>query len=172
MKSRFLLSHRFKRIGAYMAPLGFIGWLWAQLDGMVPIVKWLIPSKGEIFTHHGVTENQFWPMVTFMIICFTAFLLGMLFLIFAKEKQEDEYTQRVRLESLQFAALFQFILLFLLIGLVIIMGFVNNKVRMDVIVFEQLPILLILLFWIVYFIRFNWILHFSNLLMKKAKHEK
>lgn len=172
MKSRFLLSYRFKRIGAYMALLGFIGWLWAQLDGMVPIVKWLIPPKGEIFTHQGVTENQFWPMVAFMIICFTSFLLGMAFLIFAKEKQEDEYTQRVRLESFQFSAIAQFIILFILIVTAIVSELADKNSHLGITVFEVLPILLILLFWIVYFIRFNWILHFSSLLTKSTKHEK
>lgn len=169
MKSRFLLPYRFKRMGAFMAPLGFIGWLWAQLDGMVPFVKWLIPPKGEIFTHHGVTENQFWPMVAFMIVCFTSFLIGMAFLVFAKEKYEDEYTQRVRLESFQFSAIAQFIILFVLIITALVAELADKNSNLGITVFEVLPILLILLFWIIYFTRFNWILHFSKSPDEKIK---
>lgn len=137
MKSRFLLSHKFKKAGAVMAPLGFLIWAFIQ--------------RSNIFSEKPVIKTWF------LIISFCSFMIGMFFLVLSREKTEDEYTQKIRLESYQFAAILQFAILFTLTVLAII--FEN---RLGVFVFEQIPLLLILLFWAIYFIRFNYILYFSR----------
>jgi hypothetical protein len=167
MNSRFLLPNKFKKFGAVMAPVGFICWALAQLHVFDKLVKLIIPARGTVDTPWELAASQFWFLVSFMATMFCSFLLGMLFLVFSRERIEDEYTEKVRLESYQFAALFQFILLFILIVLVIITTLTNKKSRLDILVFQALPIFLILLFWIIYFVRFNFILHFSKYFRKK-----
>lgn len=145
-----------------MAPIGFICWVLAQLHVFDSIVRTIIPARGQIDTPWNLAATQFWFLVGFMVVMFCAFLLGMLFIVFAREKVEDEYTSKVRLESYQFAAFTQFALLFILIVWTIVATLVNKDSRMDIVVFSQLPIFLILLFWIIYFIRFNFILYVSK----------
>ncbi len=142
MKSRFLFPSQCKRAGVFMAPLGFVIWALIQqniIDIGDPGIKTII-----------------------MVITFFSFLVGMIFLVLSREKTEDEYTQQVRLESYQFAALVQF---FILLSLTIIVMFFED--RFGSFVFEQIPVFLILLFWLVYFIRFNYILYFSKSISSK-----
>lgn len=142
MKSRFLFPARFKRVGLWMAPFGFIVWTIIQ---------------------QGIVDIKLQEVKTiFLATSFFSFLIGMVLLVLSKEKIEDEYTQRVRLESYQFAALFQF---FVLLCLTMLVVFFEN--RFGRIVFEQIPVFLILLFWFVYFIRFNGILYFSKSFRKQ-----
>ena len=142
MKSRFQLSYRFKRMGALMAPFGFIGWA-------------LLQRTNTLDTEHAIKTGL-------LILTFSSFMIGMVFLVLSREKVEDEYTQKVRLESFQFAAILQFAILFTLTILVII-----SEKRFGVFVFEQIPVFLILLFWAIYFIRFNYVLYFSRSISDK-----
>lgn len=137
MNSRFLLPYRFKKAGASMAPLGFLIWAFIQ--------------RSNILSEEPVIKT--WTL----IISFCSFIIGMFFLVLSREKTEDEYTQKVRLESYQFAAILQFTILFALTVLAII-----SENRFGVFVFEQTPLLLIFLYWAIYFIRFNFILYFSR----------
>lgn len=143
MKSRFLLPYRFKKAGAIMAPLGFV--IWA-----------LLQRSNTLNDEHTIKTGL-------LILSFCSFMIGMFFLVLSREKTEDEYTQKVRLESYQFAAILQFAILFSLTVLVIL-----SENRFGVFVFEQIPVLLILLFWAIYFIRFNYILYFSRSISSKG----
>jgi hypothetical protein len=142
MKLRFLFPAKFKRAGVLMAPLGFVVWVLIQKD-IIQIeeqgIKTIILATG-----------------------FFSFLIGLIFLVLSREKTEDEYTQKVRLESYQFAAMFQF---FILLSLTILVIFFEN--RFGKLVFEKMAILLILMFWLVYFIRFNSILYFPKSFRKE-----
>lgn len=120
-----------------MAPLGFLIWAFIQ--------------RSNILSEEPVIKT--WTL----IISFCSFIIGMFFLVLSREKTEDEYTQKVRLESYQFAAILQFTILFALTVLAII-----SENRFGVFVFEQTPLLLIFLYWAIYFIRFNFILYFSR----------
>ena len=97
-----------------------------------------------------------------LAIAFFSFLIGLVFLVLSREKTEDEYTQKVRLDSYQFAAMFQFVIL---LSLTILVIFFEN--RFGKLVFEKNAILLILVFWLVYFVRFNWILYSSKSFRKE-----
>ncbi len=145
MKSRFLLSYQFKKAGALMAPLGFLIWALLQRNNILD-------------DEHNTIKTGL------LILGFCSFMIGMFFLVLSREKIEDEYTQKVRLESYQFAAILQFAILFTLTILAIV-----SENRLGVFVFEQIPVFLIILFWVIYFIRFNWILHFSKSPAEKIK---
>lgn len=88
------------------------------------------------------------------ILGFFAFLFGTYALAFSKERIEDEMIKNVRLKSFQFAAFLQ--ILFLIIGFFWI-GFMKNPPRdADLMLFF---ILAIFMFWIIYIIRFNYVIH-------------
>lgn len=146
MKSRFLLSYQFKRAGVFMAPLGFIIWVLLQ--------RKILPVDLPSFK------------IGLLVISFCSFLIGMAFLVLSKEKIEDEYTQKVRLESYQFSAMIQFFILF---GLTILVLFFENSLGR--LVFEQMPIFIILFFWLTYFIRFNYVLYSSKSFNSKDHEE-
>ena len=157
MKTRFLLPHKFKRIGAFFAPIGFTGWVWGQSGGSARMIQNLVNPKGTIATYHPLAQNQHELNVAFFIITFFMFLSGLFFLILSREKNEDEYTEKLRLESYQFAAIFQFILVCILF---IFIALTNSSLIQDLIV--ESGLLLILLFWMTYLIRFHIVLYFLN----------
>lgn len=141
---KFLLPHRFKKMGMMLFPLGLLLWLSGQLGYFNPLL----------------TALQFrWPGFQLILITgFFSFLAGIYFLIFSKEKTEDEYIQLIRLESFHFAALFQlifFVVLFL--GMAIFSLEPGGESALMLILAGA-----ILLFWLAYIIRFNYILHVKN----------
>ena len=161
MKTRFLLPHRFKKIGLALFIFGFIGWLWGQADGPARLIKNFIAPKGKLVTYHPLAQNQYELNVAFLLITFFGFILGLALLILSKERNEDEYSQKLRLESYQFAALFQFILILVLL----ILRFILGSDIMETLIVE-LGLFFILLFWIVYLIRFNFLMFLNKRALK------
>ena len=137
-----LLPHKFKKIGLAIAPIGFLLWFGVQ--------KGMIKKLGEILE---VTDLRLLNM-TVAIIGFFAFLFGTYAVAFSKEKVEDELITKVRLESLQLAALIQIV--YLIFGL-IWMGFTNNPPRDGGLL--MFFIIAIALLWLIYIIRFNYVIH-------------
>lgn len=81
-----LLPHRFKQLGAAIAPAGLLIWLCLQ--------------KG-IFNEalsHVFVSNTITYAVT-VIVSFFCFIGGIYFLTFSKERIENEMVQRVRSDS-------------------------------------------------------------------------
>jgi uncharacterized membrane protein len=153
---KYLLANRFKKMGSFIAPIGFLIWLCMQFGF---ITKLLILLFGEDSTE----QSAFWYHqinVVVATISFFAFLAGIYFITFSKEKIEDEMVERTRLESFQFAAIFQ--LLFIIVGFLsmFILGDPNEGGLM------LFFIALIFAFWLSFICRFNYILHF------KMAHEK
>lgn len=143
---QFLLPHSFKGVGAIISPLGFTLWLAMQLGYL---------TKGLIFVFGEPTTTPPYHIanVAVAIISLLSFLIGIYFITFSKEKIEDEMVQRTRLDSFQFAALTQI--------LVIITGFLVMLIAGDpgesgMMLFF---IVLVLLFWLSFISRFNYILH-------------
>lgn len=136
-----LLPHKFKKAGALMAPLGFLFWSLMQLGYVTKLCHML-----GISSIHTIN-------VAVAFTSFVSFLFGMYALSFSKEKVEDELTNKIRLESLQFGALVQII--FLIAGLLII-GFMKNPPNDGGL--EIFLVAGIFLFWLAYIIRFNYIL--------------
>lgn len=90
--SRFLLPFKFKYWGAFMFPLGLLGWYLVQLRIKYKFRQWV--------------DNFPFPFVPILLtIFFFSGLLGLYFLLFSKEKKGDEYVRKIRLENFQFAVL-------------------------------------------------------------------
>jgi hypothetical protein len=145
----FLLPHRYKIIGAVIAPLGFALWLAMQLGY---ITKLLIKTFGAADAPGGGSPYHI-PNVIVAIISFFSFLGGMYFVTFSKEKIEDEMVQKTRLDSFQFAALVQIILT---IGGFLLMLIVGEPGKEGMMLFF---LLLLFLFWMSFIGRFNYVLH-------------
>ncbi len=146
---KFLLPHRFKKVGAIMAPTGFLLWVCMQRGLVTRVFSFVFgESTGRLNGSPYHLAN-----VTVAIISFFSFLSGIYFVAFSKEKIEDEMVQRTRLDSFQFAALVQIVL--------IIIGFLS------MLVFKEpgegglmlFLISIVFLFWLCFIGRFNYILH-------------
>lgn len=146
---KFLLSHRYKKIGAIVAPLGFSLCLIMQLGYIKTMLTYIFGQIG------GDYE---WPVyhivnVAAAVLGFFSFLAGLYFVSFSREKVEDEMVQKTRLDSFQFAAFLQII--------VTIAGFLFITIAGDpgegrMMLFF---IVLVFLFWLTFIGRFNYVLH-------------
>jgi hypothetical protein len=145
MKNKLLLPHRYKFLGliiivpalaAGIAVL-FFDWEWSLLAINLP--GWL-PGVGEgLFSgpSNNLTDE----------LSLSTVLLGMLIMCFSAEKQEDEFIRHTRLESLQWAVLINYIILFAAIWLVY-----NNE-------FWYVMILGMLTIPAIFLVRFHWVLN-------------
>ncbi|OSZ82038.1 hypothetical protein CAP35_01850 [Chitinophagaceae bacterium IBVUCB1] len=147
MIQKVLLPHRYKKAGVWFAPIGFITWCAAQQGAF-----------------SGWIETGSWQMVTILATSFFGFLAGLYFLIFAKEKNEDEYIAKLRLQSFQTAAFGQ--LAFFILSFVYIALSVNEPAGDAQL--ELFLILAILLFWVFYIAYFNITMY----RIRKMAHEK
>ena len=143
---KFLLPHRYKKIGAIIAPLGFTLWL-AMQSGFITKLLTLIFGESDNNTAYHIAN------VVVAIISFFSFLGGLYFVSFSKEKVEDEMVQKTRLDSFQFAALVQII--FAIAGFLFIL-FAGDPDEGGLMLFF---ISMIFLFWISFLGRFNYVLH-------------
>ena len=144
MPVRILLPHRFKTIGTFIAPLGLAGWIVGQLGVFDPLLN---------------SINLKYPGIQIiLIISFFSFLLGLYFISFGKEKREDEYISQKRLESFQLAALFQLVF-FIGSFLFMLISKTEPSGESQMMLFL---VLAILLFWIFYIMRFNYLLHWKQ----------
>ncbi|WP_338732972.1 hypothetical protein [Mangrovimonas cancribranchiae] len=139
-----LLPHRFKKMGLIIAPIGFFLWLVMQ--------KGWISSFSKII---GLT-NPTLLNISFAILGFFSFMFGLYALAFSKEKIEDEMIKNIRLESFQFAALLQIVII--TIGLIWVGLMKNPPKDAGLMLFF---IATIFIFWLTYITRFNYILHFE-----------
>ncbi|MFN0175751.1 MAG: hypothetical protein ACKVU0_13955 [Saprospiraceae bacterium] len=116
MKNTLLISHRWKTLGwALTVPAFFAGIYFMKLDNPDDYFEVITPAWLENFLwiDEGVLGSSTKPHTLSLfdeLICISL-LLGLLLLSFSKEKIEDEWIQRVRLESLQWAILINTLLL-------------------------------------------------------------
>ena len=119
MNSRFLLPHKYRLTGwIILIPFLILGILSVHLDYEIPWlgVRVSIPgSFGEGFFQDSDYEN-FTNEVAALGV-----LIGLLFIAFSREKIEDEYIAKLRLDSLLVAVLGNYLLLFL--AIVLLYGF-------------------------------------------------
>jgi len=152
MSSKFLLPHKYKRIGIFMFPLGILIWVTAQLrmlDSLLNSINFRFPGIQII-----------------LIFSFFAFLIGLYFIAFSKEKKEDEFISKLRLESFQFAALIQ--ISFFIISFLYMLVSGNQPPNESY--FMLFFIFTIFIFWLSYILKFNLSL-FQNKL-RSSKNEK
>ncbi len=145
----YLFPHKFKRVGLIIAPLGFALWLAMQYGMVSGFVEFVAAQL-------NTSVSRSWLQivnVSVAVSSFTGFLFGMYFLSFSKERVEDEMVQQLRLRSFQFAAFLQIISLIAGFFLILILGDPEAEG------FMMFFILLFILFWLTYIVRFNYILH-------------
>jgi hypothetical protein len=146
---KFLLPHRYKKVGAILAPLGFCLWLVMQLgyiNRMLNSVFGQLNGSYEWSAHHFVN-------IVAAVVGFFAFLAGLYFVTFSKEKVEDEMVQKTRLDSFQFAAFLQIIVV---VAGFLFMLFAGEPGESGMMLFF---IVLVFLFWLSFIGRFNYVLH-------------
>jgi phosphatidylglycerophosphate synthase len=142
----FLLPHRFKKYGVLMIPLGFTLWVSMQLRVITKLLLLFLNENSPII--HPVN-------VFITIISFFAFLAGIYFLGFSKEKMEDEMIQKTRLDSLQFAAFVQMVVI--IVGFLVMLLY-NEPDKEGMLLFF---VFLLFTFWLCFISRFNYIIHIS-----------
>ena len=148
MQHQFLLSNRFKIIGwALFIPaviLGIInftkGYDWLSINVTVPA---LIEEQLMDKTHYFTMVNT---NITNTLIGLL-FITGGLLVSFSKEKNEDEFIQSLRLTSLSWAVLVNYVLL------AFAFAFIYGIAFIQVMIYNMFTTL------VIYIIRFNYVLY-------------
>lgn len=151
MNANYLFPNRFKKIGwLLLIPGILLGIVFLFLNGEIEFLNITVFS---IVGHPLLDQPTYFTFIENNILDEIAGLLiiiGALLIAFSKEKYEDEFIARVRLESLVWATYLNYIILILTIIFVYDMAF------FWVLVFNMFTILLF------FVIRFNWALSQSK----------
>ena len=116
METKFLLPYTYKNVGWILLAVSALVWIYLNATGQeeLSFLEWSVFSiAGNYFL---TDDSSFFTLIRANV---TATLLGSLFLIggllvsFSREKMEDEFIAKLRLESFQWAFLVNYILLFL-----------------------------------------------------------
>ena len=151
MKTNYLFPNQFKRIGWFLFIPGVIlgiVFLIFQPDinflnfKVFSIAEQAILDKTVFFS---VYENNFLDEIIGLLI-----IIGGLFIAFSKEKTEDEFISKIRLESLVWATYVNYAIL------IISIIFIYDMIFFWVLVFNMFTLL------IFFIIRFQWALYKSK----------
>lgn len=156
MKARFLFSHKCKKWGWIITMLTLalgIPFLFSRSNFEIP---WL---EMNVYHHQFLgPEGWAWSPVNLTgTLAGSGLIIGLSLIAFSRLKEEDEFTSRIRLESLQWAVYVNYALLLLAFLLIYDITFLN------VLVYNLFTILLI------FIIRFHWILYQQKRLLKNEK---
>lgn len=117
MKTRFLFSHKFKKVGWFIfIPALFMGVIYLLFDSDLPDIlklsgKTFAIVNDEFFSKTQVfkwIKNDLSDEVISVLLLIGAFLVG-----FSKERIEDEYITKLRLESIVWSVFVNYFVLFL-----------------------------------------------------------
>lgn len=153
-----LLPNRYKTLGWYLLiPAILVGMVLIifDYDAFAVNTKAFAIYSDEIFSKSKsfqCIETNITPTLIGLL-----FIIGALLVAFSKEKSEDEYISSLRLTSLQWAILVNYVLLFLSFLFIYGLGFIN------VMVYNMFTVL------IIFIARFNYVLFLSK---KSASNEK
>ena len=132
MRSSLLLPYKYKFIGAALLVL--------SLALGIPVRFW---------------DFQLESLMNFTDeIALTGIILGLLFIAFAREKKEDEFINRTRLESWQWAVLINYILL------LIATWAIHGLAFIDVMMYNMLTIP------IIFIVRFHYVMYKTKSLIE------
>jgi len=151
MKTHYLFSNRYKKVGWVLFIPGLIlGTLFLFFQSELNIFNFKVFSIAEqaIFSDTAyltITENNVLDEISGILI-----IIGAIFIAFSKEKNEDEFIAKIRLESLVWATYINYTILIL--GIL----FVYDMTFFWVLVFNMFTQL------IFFVIRFNWALNKSK----------
>ena len=149
MRSKFLLAPKFK----------VIGWIMLLVFLALGILVYFFEFSIDALTIKPDTRsgNLFDNMVNFTDeIALTGIIVALLFISFAKERNEDEFINHTRLESWQAAIFINYILLLIAVWLI------HGTRFLDVMMYNMLTIPLI------FIIRFHYVL-FRNRITEKGQ---
>ena len=116
MNNKLLLSHRWKTPGWILTiPAFLIGIYYVLIVQDTEMLCIQVPEWADAFLWIDRFFQREGPFKLCLLdeLIAVALLAGLLMLAFSREKEEDEYIQRVRLESLQWAILINALLLLL-----------------------------------------------------------
>ncbi|MGG5505812.1 MULTISPECIES: hypothetical protein [unclassified Myroides] len=126
METKFLLPHSFKKIGWTLLAISVLIWIYSiiLLQDDIPFLEMKVFTvvgsaffKGET-SYFGFIETN----ITSTLMS-SLFLIGGLLVAFSREKIEDEFISKLRLQSFQWSFLINYVLLLLLFLLVYGMEF-------------------------------------------------
>lgn len=129
MKPKLLLPNRFKLVGLLLfIPFLALGFAVYFFDFSLSFL--VLSSDGATFVfdrRQDLTDET----------ALTGIIAGLLLIAFAREKQEDEFINKIRLESLQWAVLINYVLLLAATWLVYSVSY------LDVMMFNMLTVLVL-----------------------------
>ncbi len=148
MKTNYLLPNQFKKIGwLIFIPVLILGLLWVifEFEPAAFDIKTVALFTGKFMDDiqfMAITENNIADEIIGVLI-----IISGIFIAFSKEKEEDEFISKIRLESLVWATYVNYAILILALILVYNMSF------FWVMVFNMFTVL------IFFIIRYNWALY-------------
>lgn len=149
MKTNYLFSNWFKKIGWILFIPGIIlgiVFLIYQSDISLFNIRVFAIAKGfSDTTFFSILENNVLDEITSILL-----IIGALLIAFSKEKSEDEFISKIRLESLVWATYMNYAILILAIT------FVFSNPFLWVLIFNMFTVLFFFL------VRFNWALYKSK----------
>jgi len=151
MKTNYLLPNRNKKLGWFLfipgVLLGIVFLIYQSAISLFDIKVFAIAEKG-IFsdnTFFSITDNNVLDELSSILM-----IIGALLVAFSKEKSEDEFISKIRLESLVWATYINYAILILAVI------FVYHMTFLWVLVFNMFTLLVFFL------VRFNWALNKSK----------
>lgn len=156
MKNTLLIAHRWKTLGWILAVPAFLGGLYYMAQDNPEALEVVVPEWLARFMWIETFMSADKPITLALldeVICI-ALLTGLLLLAFSREKIEDEWIQRVRLESFQWAIMVNALLLLAFIV------FAHGTPFLTVMVYNMFTPLLI------FVARYYYVLHLKPLFSK------
>ncbi|MCX6232855.1 MAG: hypothetical protein NTZ33_15090 [Bacteroidetes bacterium] len=158
MKTRFLFPNVFKTIGWILLVAGIILWIYGLFfNDQIPFLNIKVfaiidstifqPVKILSFIDHNITVDLMGILI----------ITGAIFIAFSKEKYEDEYIGRIRLESLLWATYINYAIL------VFCILFIYGTSFFNVLIYNMVSLLIFFL------IRFNLMLYKTKRQLKNEK---
>ena len=151
METTYLLPNYFKRFGWILLFISIGMWIAYLIKD--PIFKSLICNVFAIAGAELFKETVYFTLINVYLyptIAGVFFILGGLFVAFAKQKIEDEFIMKIRLLSFQWAILVNYILL------LFCFIFVYNVSFLSVMVYNMFTVLILFIF------RFHYLLYKFN----------
>ena len=146
MNPTLLLPHRYKLIGWILfIPSLTLGIIWRFWDVEIGFLTISFIESNVSGKNFNITDNSALNFTDELAL--TGIITGLLFIAFAKEKREDEFINRTRLISLQWAILINYVLL------ILASWFVHGLAFIDVLMYNMLTVLLL------FIIRFHIVLN-------------
>ncbi len=158
MKTNYLLPNKLKKFGWVFFIIGFALWILSMIFTSEPdFLNFKVFAISDTFIFSDelffeMTENNVFDEIIGLLLIF-----GSIFIALSKEKSEDEFISKIRLESLVWATYINYAILVL--AILFIFGFSF----FTVLVYNMFTLLIFFL------IRFNWMIY---KLKKSVKNEE